>query len=645
MAHAEISEDGSAIVVTTKWQEKELIKLVPGSRWSQTNRIWTVPLTWPACLQLRGIFTVDLEVGPNLAQWSWTQKQRRIDPSLRLRNELTVEDPDPDVIGELYPFQAAAVEFIKVTGGQCLIGDQLGLGKTITALSAIHAMEGLPALVICPNGVKKSWADKAALWLPEATIYLLHGSAAVRRRTLTEAAQDPSALVIINIESARLWSRLAPYGSVRLKRCIQCDPAHGDADLTPGRCEVHPKPLNHFGFKTVVLDEGHRVKDPKSKQTRACWAVGHDSSVQYRLGLTGTPIANHIGDLFAVMHFVAPREWPTKSKIVDRYALQAWNAYGGLDVVGVNPTNREEFYGVLDPRFRRVLKDQVLDQIPEKIRDVRWVEMTPKQAVAYREVERQLMTELEDGSLLTVENNLVKATRLTQLAASYATVEWIPQPLTVLSTCSCYGRGLNEHDPNCPQATKIQVTLAEPSPKLDAMEEILDELGSDYPVIIAAQSRQLIDLAAARFKKNRPRERFGLITGAQDEWERDKAIKQLQVGDIRAVLMTIDAGGTGVDGLQVADTMIVLQRSWSMIANTQLEGRIDRIGQRSQHVKVIDIVAQDTIEETKLWPRLAEKFERLEEINRDRAKLAALGKDTEIWDLEEIQIMNSSVGA
>lgn len=641
MAQAEISEDGATITVDTKWTEKELIKLIPGSRWSQATRTWSVPLTWPACLQLRGIFTNDLEVGPKLTQWSWTQRQRRIEPSLRLRNELSVEDPES--IGDLYPFQAAGVEFVKAADGRCLIGDQLGLGKTITALTSIHALEALPALVICPNGVKKSWADKAMVWLPEATVYLLHGSATVRRRQLTEAAQDPSALVILNIESVRLWSRLAPYGSIRLKRCSQCDPAHGDVDLTAGRCEVHPKPLNDFGFKMVILDEAHRVKDPKSKQTRACWAVGHGPTVHHRLALTGTPIANHIGDLFSVMHFIAPREWPTKSKIVDRYALQSWNAYGGLDVVGVNPTNRDEFYGILDPRFRRVLKDQVLEQIPVKTRDVRWVEMTPKQATAYREVERHLMAELDDGSLLTVANNLVKATRLTQLASSYANVDWVPQDLTSESTCDCWSRQLPSHDADCPDGVKILVTLAEPSPKLDAMEEILDELGPDYPVIIAAQSRQLIDLAAARFKKNRPRERFGLITGAQDEWERDKAIKMLQAGDIRAVLMTNGAGGTGVDGLQVSDTMIVLQRSWSMIENTQLEGRIDRIGQKSQTVNVIDIVAQGTIEETKLWPRLAEKFERLEEINRDRAKLAALGKSTEVWDLEEIQIMSSTV--
>jgi SNF2 family DNA or RNA helicase len=393
----------------------------------------------------------------------------------------------------------------------------------------------------------------------------------------------------------------------------------------------------------VILDEAHRIKDPHSKQTRAIWAVAHDPSVQFRYALTGTPIANHVGDLWSIYHFLDPDEHATKSKFVDRYALQSWNAYGGLDIVGVNPDTRAEFFGVIDPRFRRTHKELVLDQLPEKIRTQRWVEMGTKQAKAYKDLKTQLTTIMDDGEILVAKNNLVRDTRLMQLASSYGEVEWVENPVTPKDKCRCFILGYDRHEDICPERMTCVVRLTEPSPKLDAMEDILDELGGK-PCIIAAESKQLIMLAAGRFKNNRKREKFGLITGDQDEWERQKVITQLNEGDLNAVLMTIAAGGTGIDGLQVADTMIILQRSWSMVGNIQLEGRIDRIGSGiHDSIHYIDIVTRNTIEETRLWPRLAEKLERLEEINRDRAQLLRAGQNTYDLDTEEARISASMV--
>lgn len=642
MATAEI--DGNVIQVETRWSEKELIKIIPGSRWNASQRVWSLPLTWVACLQLRGVFGAELVIGPDLAAWSWNEYTSRVAPATEIRNVFTVA-PGVDTEG-LFPFQTAGVNFMTIAGN-CLIGDQLGLGKTVTALARIKTVDQdyndlLPALVICPNSTKHGWAKASARWFPNATPYILSGGSTVRKKILDAAKDDPSALVIVNIEAVRVLSRLSGFGSIRLARCASCD-ARGNPDLTPAKCDVHPKPLNNFGFRTVILDEAHRIKDPHSKQTRAIWAVAHDPSVIHRFALTGTPIANHVGDLWSVLHFLEPDEHLTRSKFVDRYALQSWNAFGGLDIVGINPEVRSEFYGVLDPRFRRTHKELVLNQLPKKIRTQRWVDMGTKQQKAYNELRAQLTTIMDDGEILTVPNNLVRDTRLMQLASSYGTVEWVEQPVLPRDQCHCFSIALVRHEETCPLRMKCTVKLSEPSPKLDAMEDILDELGGK-PCIIAAESKQLIMLAANRFKNNRKREKIGLITGDQDEWERQKVITQLNEGDLNAVLMTIAAGGTGVDGLQVADTMIILQRSWSMVGNIQLEGRIDRIGSGiHDSIHYIDIVTRNTIEETRLWPRLAEKLERLEEINRDRAQLLRAGHNTFELDQEESRISASMV--
>lgn len=633
MPFAEILAEKNAIVLQTKWTEKEQVRQIPGSSWNGRKSQWTVPLTWTACLQLRGIFGNALTVGENLAAWSWERFNKHIKPANAMRSALDwsgVSDDDRTVIDEatfdtatidgvyknLYPFQSVGSRFLTFTN-KSLLSDEMGLGKTITALAALGQSEysGLPALVITPNTVKRGWEKAAATWLPQATVYLVVGTATQRSKILAEALNDPSALVITNIEAVRILSRLAPFGSIRLARCTDCDPVSGTIDLKPSRCDVHKKDLNKIPFRSVILDEAHRIKDPTSKQTRACWAVGHMPSVENRWALTGTPIANHVGDLWSILHFLDPEEWKTKSAFVTRYALSSWNAFGGMNIVGVNPDTKEEFYKSIDPKFRRILSVQANLQLPRKTRTTVFVEMSPKQAKAYKDLKEKMVTTLASGETLSVFDHLVQSTRLMQLASSYAEVEWGPDGNPIIK-------------------------LADPSSKLDALEEILDD--TDKPLVIASESKQLINLAAARLRKVRKKdnEQFGLITGDQDEWERQKVITRFRAGELRAVLMTIKAGGTGVDGLQYADTMVVLQRSWSMIDNVQLEGRIRRIGDEGHEtVNIIDIVTKDTIEDTELFPRLEQKFARLEEINRDRERYG----DEHYGEWEESQILGNSL--
>jgi SNF2 family DNA or RNA helicase len=644
-----IERFGDVIRVNTRFAEKEQVKLIPGSRWDSSNKIWTTPLSWAACIQLRGIFGSELQVGPELTQWSLDEFTRRIKPTLELRT--LIEPPSGDNRATwlndnvtLYDFQLCGTRFFN-TAGSSLLNDDLGVGKTMQALAAL-APDMLPALVICPNSVKRSWEYHIDKFHQVANPYVVAGGAVGRRRVIEQAQSDKFAVVIINIEAVRLMSRLAPYGSVRLARCRECDPRHGDETLTATRCEVHRKELNGFGFKTIILDEAHRIKSPSSKQTRAVWAVGNDSSVTTRWALTGTAIANHIGDLWSILHFIAPDEWPNRSKVIDRYAMQSWNAFGGLDIIGINPDTRNEFFKILDARYRRTPKSLVLSHLPPKTRSTRWVDMTPKQRKAYDELNRRLTTIMADGQPLTVHDNLVKNTRMLQLASSYANIEWIETPkITKKDRCPCRSIGLTEHDILCRNRWKCNVTLTDPSPKLDVLEEIIEESG-DKPLVVAAQSAQLIALAAKRL--NKLKIPYGRIVGDVSEYERQVALDQFQRNALQVMLITIDAGGEGVNGLQHSDTMVILQRSWKMLANVQLEARVDRIGsEKHSSVHIIDIVTRDSIEETRLYPRLAEKFERLEEIQRDRARLAAAGLEPPemfILQAEESTIMNSDLG-
>lgn len=577
------------IVAQTDFTERELIKQVPGFTWAAAEHAWRGPLSWGSCQTLRGVFGDRLQVGPALVDWANQELERRINPCLTLRG--LTEVPEAGYDPRLRPFQRAGVSFLAY-GRRVLLGDDLGTGKTVTAIVALNLLESIgedvwPACIICPNSVKLPWAEHLAAWAPGVRSFIISSNKnkpKVFREAAAAVAAGERVAIIINWEAVRLHSRLAPFGTVRLKRCVE----HGGTETRTSTCEVHEKELDGFAFRTVIADEAHKQKDPAAKQTRAAWAVQHRA--EFRFSLTGTPIANHPGDLWAIMHGIAPEDYPARTKYQERFALMSWSPFGGLDIIGIRPDTSAEFFRILDPRFRRMSSDLVLKDLPPVTRVRRFAEMSPKQAKAYKELAAGMVTRLDDGRLVVATNSMVQNLRLLQFSSSYAEVD-----------------------------AEGHVHLSDPSSKLDVMLDELEALG-DKPVVIAAESRQLIELAQARLDKAGITWRA--VTGGQTEDQRNAGVADFMAGRVRIMLLTIKAGGTGLT-LTKADTLIFLQRSWSMLENTQTEGRIRRIGSEvHEALTVLDIVAPGTVEVDQIG-RLYEKMNRLEEINRDRQALKA----------------------
>ena len=576
------------IWLTASYRRKDQCKLVPGSRYDADRQAWGVPLSWGSCKALRGVFGQDLIVGPELVSWATAEVNLRITPCLALRSAVEAEG-DP----ALYPFQRAGVQFLR-TAEQALLADEMGTGKTVQVAVALRELRDagecpFPALVVCPNSVKTNWRRELEKWCPEATIAVLSGSAANRRKLLAAGAD----VYILNWEATWRLSRLSGYGNLRLADGEKVD-----------------KELNAVPWRTVVADEAHRAKEPKAKQTRAVWHVAHQSTVRFRWALTGTPVANAPDDLWSILHMIDPRGWPARTRFVERYCLTAWNPYGGLDVVGVRPETREEFYAVLDPRMRRMPKDLVLPHLPPKLRSVREAEMTSKQAKAYKQMDEGMIAAIGDddsGDYVVAPSPLTRSLRLSQFASAYAE--------------------LNEAG---------EVRLQAPSNKVEALLEILEELG-DEPLVVFAESRQLVELASERLMKERISHRL-LVGGLTDD-QRAAAVSDFQEGRARVILLTLKAGGEGIT-LTRAWHICFLQRSWSMIDNRQAEDRVHRIGSEIHDViHVIDVIAPGTVEDDQI-ETLHAKFARLQEIVRDRETLriaAAAGDHVAAQKLAQLE--------
>ncbi|MGH9204408.1 MAG: SNF2-related protein, partial [Vicinamibacterales bacterium] len=336
------------------------------------------------------MFGQDLTIGSALTEWAINEVVSRVQPALELRARKDISG-DPG----LWDFQRVMVAFTR-TAGSALNATEMRLGKTVETAVDMRDSRSVPALVVCNNSMKDRWADELRRWAPDLRVTVLRGGAT----TIRKKADEDADVFIVNWESLWRHSRLAPYGSIRLT----------ERDLELG--------VLNRDWALVVADEAHRAKDPRAKQTRALWAVGQ--TAKRRVALTGTPIANAPDDLWSVMHFVEPDDWPAKTRFIDRYCMLGVAVWGGIEVIGLRPDTRDEFFRILDPRYKRDTRAEHMD-IPT-VYTYRIVEMHPKQAKAYKQMKDFMLAELDGGEAVTT-NPLAQHVRLSQFASAYAQFE------------------------------------------------------------------------------------------------------------------------------------------------------------------------------------------------------------------------------
>lgn len=497
---------------------------------------------------------------------------------------------------KLLSFQRSGVAFL-VKSRRAILADPPGTGKTAQLIRTLQVLQEMgenpfPALVVCPNSLKLStWARELTTWAPELSVQVVDGNATQRRKQLAVESQ----VFILNWEGVRLHSRLAPYGTIALTEK-----------------EKALKELNELGLRTVICDEAHKGKDPQAAQTRAVWAVMHEAEFRYQA--SGTPVTENIGDLWSLMHGIEPEWFPAKTKYIDRYAETSMNVFGGLEVHGIRSENKDEFFKIVDPLMRRIPKDAALPFLPPVLPvQIRHTVMGAKQKRAYDEMERDMIAQLND--LLGAPNPLSQLIRLNQFASANA--EIVPGTRWEKILVWEDGRLVEKKI----EVEAANVKLSAPSAKVDDLVDLLEELGPDEPLVVAAVSRQLIELAAERLKKLKIS--FGLITGAQSQYERDQAVQRFQNGQIRVVMLTLGAGAEGIT-LTRSRTMLFMQESYSEVQNMQARDRVHRIGsERHDAIRIIVQITPGTVEERRR-ELLQTKQIRMEEVVRDRATLAKL---------------------
>ncbi len=482
----------------------------------------------------------------------------------RLRGEAAIEElpPPQGFHGELRPYQRtgfAWLAFLRSWGLGACLADDMGLGKTIQTLALLlrerERGEQRPVLLVCPSSVIGNWQHEAARFTPGVLVLRHHGADRLQGASFAEEAAR-HALVVTNYA-------LLPRDYATLRR-------------------VH--------WAGVVLDEAQNIKNPDTRQSQAARALTAD----YRLALTGTPVENHVGDLWAIMDFLNPGLLGTRANFRDRFQRPIQ--------LGVDPAARERLRRATQPFVLRRLKTDrsIIADLPEKIEGRVYCSLTREQATLYAAVLHELETALAGASGIArrglVLSTLLRLKQICNHPDNYLGLAGGHAPARrTRSAVADAAAGAPAEGVPPPHATDADAACGR-SGKLDRLGEMLEE-------VVANGDRALVFTQFAQMGallQQQLGQRFGVeplfLHGGVPLHERDQMVAAWQRADGPPVfVLSLRAGGIGLN-LTRANHVFHFDRWWNPAVENQATDRAFRIGQ-TRNVMVHKFICAGTLED------------------------------------------------
>jgi len=282
---------------------------------------------------------------------------------------------------KMFAFQKTGTAFIEKTNGNCLLGDSMGLGKTIEALAWLHIHpEKRPVLIICPSHLKLNWGQEIRMWgIKNADMNILSGKK-------TNASQLNCPITIINYDILSAWK----------------------------------KTLADHKFEVMIADECHYFRTTKAQRTKAIKAVA--KAIPHRILLSGTPAENRPSELYNAFQMISPNLFPSFWKYAHRYCGARHNGFG-WDFTGAS--NTAELNGIITNTIMiRRLKSEVMKELPEKMYSFLPLEIDNRQE--YDEVFNHFEEEAKSDSKTAVMLQAVEALKQTAVEGKLKTaISWI----------------------------------------------------------------------------------------------------------------------------------------------------------------------------------------------------------------------------
>lgn len=425
----------------------------------------------------------------------------------------------------LRPYQQEGLNwlnFLHQYGFGGILADDMGLGKTLQSLALTqhlknHQQLKKPVLVIAPTSLMGNWRREAQQFTPQLKVLVLHG--AERHSQFTQIKR--SDLVITSY----------PLIARDLKQHLK------------------------HSYTLLILDEAQTIKNPRTQAAKNVREIKAAS----RLCLTGTPLENHLGELWALMDFALPGLLGGEKTFKEIYRSPIEN--------DGDEAARKQLVKKVSPFMLRRDKSQVVKELPEKTEILEYVELEGEQRQLYESVRMSMEKRIRD---------LIKKQGM---ARSH--IEFLDALLKLRQACIA------------PELVKLdKASGIKASAKLKWLEHKLPEmLEEGRKILIFSQFTQALTLIEKQLKK----QRLGYTKLTGQTRKRQEAIDAFQQGAVDVFLISLKAGGSGLN-LTQADTVIHLDPWWNPAAESQATDRAYRIGQ-DKPVFVYKLVANQTVEE------------------------------------------------
>jgi SNF2 family DNA or RNA helicase len=437
--------------------------------------------------------------------------------------------PPGEFHGTLRPYQVRGyswLAFLRRWGLGACLADDMGLGKTIQTLALLQRewhTDPRPCLLICPTSVVANWKKEAERFTPELPVLIHHGGQRARGNAFVKLVEK-QALVV---SSYSLLFR--------------------DREL-----------FEKVEWAGVILDEAQNIKNPQTKQAQAARAL----PATYRIALTGTPVENHVGDLWSILEFLNPGWLGTQGDFRKRFfvPIQAQQ-----DVEAANRLKRLTGPFIL----RRVKTDKsIIADLPDKLEMKVYSNLTREQATLYAAVVNDLEEQLRSAEGIQ-RKGIILATlvKLKQVCN---------HPLNLLGDNSLIpGR----------------------SGKLARLTEMLEEmLDIGEKALVFTQFKEMGDILKRHLQETFGREVLFLHGGVPRE-QRVRMVDRFQNEENgpSIFVLSLKAGGTGLN-LTAATHVFHFDRWWNPAVEDQATDRAFRIGQ-TRGVQVHKFVCVGTVEE------------------------------------------------
>jgi SNF2 family DNA or RNA helicase len=428
-------------------------------------------------------------------------------------------------LGSLRPYQERGLSWLHFLGRLGLGGilaDDMGLGKTAQTISLLlseraGATEVAPTLLVCPMSLVSNWQKEAARFAPSLRVYVHHG--ATRRRDLVEDVD----LVITT------------YGT-----------ATRDVAL-----------LREVGWARVVCDEAQAIKNSGTRQAQAVRAI----PARTRLALTGTPVENHLAELWSIMDFCNPGLLGPAKQFRRRYQ-EPIEVRQDADAAAALKRATGPFV------LRRLKTDKtIISDLPEKNEMKVWCTLTGEQATLYQAVVEDMMAAIDGSAGIQRRGNVLAAmTKLKQVCN---------HPAHLLKDSS---------------------RLPGRSGKLARLEELAAEIIEDGDkALVFTQYAEWGSLLQPYLAAHLDRPVLWLH-GGLSKARRDEMVSRFQEDDEPILfLLSLKAAGTGLN-LTAANHVVHFDRWWNPAVEDQATDRAYRIGQ-SRDVQVRKFICTGTLEE------------------------------------------------